>query len=252
MIPDCTFHKPDRARKFRVIAVVLLAPLGLAVGGCVAAPAGQQALWTGQVTEGGQIIPISVRSWKERKFDGLVRQQTDFSCGAAVMATIFNEAYGRDTTEGQVLVNMLKIADPDVVREKGFSLLDMKNFVQSIGMEAEGYRVDYPTLRQLQVPAIVLLNIRGYKHFVIVRRAWADRVAIGDPALGNHTMSASEFEAAWNGVAFVVLGEGYDPSNSLLDPPEPLSARRLLELHASLPGAETAEFGFGPGNDFSF
>jgi predicted double-glycine peptidase len=231
---------------------MLLPLLALALGGCATAPAGRQIVWMGQIAEGGQLMPVSVRSWKEKKFDGLVRQQTDFSCGAAVMATIFNEAYGRETTEGQVLVNMLKIADPDVVREKGFSLLDMKNFAQSIGMEAEGYRIDYPTLRGLKVPAIVLLDIRGYKHFVIVRRAWADRVAIGDPALGNHTMTAGEFESAWNGVAFVVLGEGYDPSNSLLDPPAPLSARRLLELHATVPGAETAEFGFGPGNVFSF
>ena len=232
--------------------MLLPAMLVATLCGCATAPAGSQAVWMGQVAEGGQVMPVSVRSWKERKFDGLVRQQTDFSCGAAVMATVFNEAYGRETTEGQVLVNMLKVADPDIVREKGFSLLDMKNFAQSIGMEAEGYRVDYPTLRQLKVPAIVLLDIRGYKHFVIVRKAWADRIAIGDPALGNHTMSAKAFEDAWNGVAFVVIGEGYDPANSLLDPPEPLSARRLLELHATVPGAETAEFGFGPGNVFSF
>ena len=65
-------------------------------------------------------------------------------------------------------------------------------------------------------------------------------------------MSAQAFEDAWHGVAFVVLGEGYVPANSLLDPPEPLSARRLLELHATVPGADTAEFGFGPGNVFSF
>ena len=142
--------------------MLLPALLGTALSGCATVPAGSQAVWMGQVAEGGQVMPVSVRSWKERTFDGLVRQQTDFSCGAAVMATVFNEAYGRETTEGQVLVNMLKVADPDIVREKGFSLLDMKNFAQSIGMEAEGYRVDYPTLRQLKVPAIVLLDIRGY------------------------------------------------------------------------------------------
>lgn len=190
--------------------------------------------------------------WKTLKFTNLVRQQADFSCGAAVMATIFNYAYNRNTTERQVLVNMLKVADPDLVRQKGFSLLDMKTYATSIGMAAEGYKIDYPTLAKLNIPAIVLLDIRGYKHFVIVRKIFGDQVAVGDPALGNRTMTRREFETAWNEIAFVVTGEGYDPQNVLLDPPSPLSARALLATSASLPPAQAAEFGFSPGFDFSF
>lgn len=186
------------------------------------------------------------------KFQNIVRQQADFSCGAAVMATIFNHAYGHKTTERQVLVNMLKIADPDIVRKKGFSLLDMKNYAKSVGMAAEGYRADYATLAQLNIPIIVLIDVRGYKHFVIVRKIFGDQVAIGDPALGNRVMSKSEFATAWNGIAFVVTGSGYDPENILLQPPSPLSARQLLATTASLPAAEAAEFGFAPGYDFSF
>ncbi len=230
---------------------ILAAALSLALAGCATAPAGEATpVWMGAITTNGPIVPVALRSWKDRKFDNLVRQQTDFSCGAAVMATIFNYAFGRETTEQQVLVNMLRIADPDVVRDKGFSLLDMKTYARSIGYEAEGYKVDYPTLIAFDVPAIALLDIRGYKHFVVIRKAWPDRVAIGDPALGNRTMSRSEFEAAWNDIIFVVAGEGYAPDNVLLHPGEPLSARRLLELHATMPGAEVAEFGFGP--RFSF
>ncbi|MCL6251217.1 C39 family peptidase [Altererythrobacter sp. KTW20L] len=221
------------------------------VTGCTTSPAGQPVpLWLGAVSTNGPIVPVAVTSWKDRKFENLVRQQTDFSCGAAVMATIFNFAFGRDTTEQQVLVNMLRIADPDIVRQRGFSLLDMKTYAQSVGYQADGYRVDYATLEALEVPSIALLDIRGYKHFVIVRRAWAGHIAIGDPALGNRTMSRSEFEAAWNQIIFVVAGEGYAPDNVLLQPPEPLSAGRLLDLHASMPGAEVVEFGFGP--RFSF
>ena len=218
---------------------------------CVTAPAGPTPVWLGQTAQGAPIVSADVTSWKEKKFDGLVRQQADFSCGAAVMATLFNHAFGRSTTERQVLVNMLRIADPDIVREKGFSLLDMKNYAVSLGYEAEGYRLDYERLQTLDLPVIALIDIRGYKHFVVVRRAFDDRVAIGDPALGNRFMSRPEFENAWNQVAFVMLGEGYDPETALLDPPEPLSAKRLLSMTASLPGAETAEFGSGPGFDFT-
>ncbi len=224
----------------------------LALSGCMTAPAQNAPIWLGQTADGARITPIAVTSWKDRKFIGLVRQRTDFSCGAAVMATIFNEAFGRDTTEQQVLVNMLKIADPDIVREKGFSLLDMKNYALSIGMEAEGFRLDYDRLTGLEIPSIALLDIKGYKHFVVIRKAWPDRVAVGDPALGNRNMTRSEFEKAWNSVAFVVAGEGYDPANALINPPSPLSARRLLAHHAQLPAAETAEFGNQAAFNFSF
>lgn len=224
----------------------------VAVASCMTAPAQNPPLWLGQTSDGARTAPVSLTSWKDRKFVGLVRQQSDFSCGAAVMATIFNEAFGRRTTEQQVLVNMLKIADPDIVREKGFSLLDMKNYARSVGMEAEGYRIAYDKLLQLELPSIVLLNIKGYKHFVIVRKTYPDGIAIGDPALGNRTMTRPEFENSWNGVAFIVAGEGYDPANALINPPSPLSAKRLLALHAVLPAAETAEFGNTAAFSFSF
>jgi uncharacterized protein len=168
------------------------------------------------------------------------------------MATIFNGAYGYQTTERQVLVNMLKVADPDTVRQKGFSLLDMKTYARSVGMNAEGYRVDYPALAKLEIPVIVLIDVRGYKHFVVVRKVFGDRIAIGDPALGNRTMTRAQFEQSWNNIAFVVIGAGYDPDNALVDPPSPLSARELLKATASLPATEAAEFGFAPGYDFSF
>lgn len=233
--------------------VQTIAPLlTIAAAGCMTAPAQNAPLWLGQTAEGARITPVAVTSWKDRKFIGLVRQQADFSCGAAVMATIFNEAFGRNTTEQQVLVNMLKIADPDIVREKGFSLLDMKNYALSIGMEAEGFRLDYDKLTELDMPSIALLDIKGYKHFVVIRKAWPDRVAVGDPALGNRNMTRSEFEKSWNDVAFVVAGEGYDPANALINPSSPLSAQRLLALHAVLPAADTAEFGNQAAFNFSF
>ena len=173
-------------------------------------------------------------------------------CGAAVLATIFNYAYGKKTTERQVLVNMLKIADPDIVREKGFSLLDMKNYALAVDMKADGYTVDFEALRQLKVPAITLLNIRGYKHFVVLRKVDGDYVHVGDPALGNRVMSRRKFEAAWNGVVFAILGEGYNEQNVLSNPPEPLSARRLYALNSPVFDAEVYDFGLGPATSFSF
>lgn len=221
------------------------------LGACATAPQ-RQTFWLGQTGQGQQNVTKPVKSWRQMKFVNLVPQQTDFSCGAAVMATIFNYAYGRETTEQQVLVNMLKIADPDLVREKGFSLLDMKNYAQAVGMTGEGYSVTYDALAGLKVPGIVLLNIKNYKHFVILRRVEGNYVHVGDPALGNRVMTRRQFEEAWNGVVFVLLGEGFDPATVLLNPPPPLSARRLFEQRSPIQNAEVYDFGLGPAFNFVF
>jgi predicted double-glycine peptidase len=190
----------------------------------------------------GPLHAMAPRSWKARKFDGMIRQETDFSCGAAALATIFNYGFDKRTTERQVLVNMLKVADPAVVREKGFSLLDMKRFVTAIGMSGEGFQVPFAALSELKVPGIVLINSRGYRHFVVVRKAGDDFIQVADPALGNRVISRRQFEREWNGIVFVVLGKGYDPSNALKNPPPPLSARRLFDQRSPVGDALPADF----------
>src|SRR3546814_3985554 len=57
--------------------------LACATSACMTAPAGDARIWMGQVAEGRQTFSKPVKSWKELKFTNLVRQQTDFSCGAA-------------------------------------------------------------------------------------------------------------------------------------------------------------------------
>lgn len=233
------------------ICLRAIASVSLCVAANAQAETTRTSIWLGQVSTGQSSEATSVRSWKAMKFDDIIPQRTDFSCGAAVLATIFNYAFGHHATERQVLVNMLKVADPDIVRNKGFSLLDMKNYTLAIGLHGEGYKVDFDALTHLKVPAIALINIRGYKHFVIVRKATNEAVSIGDPALGNRVMSRMAFERVWNGVLFVVTGPGYDRETVLLRPPRPLSAGELFKSRSAITNAETAEFGFGPSFNFT-
>lgn len=191
----------------------------------------------------GMTLTREARSWKTMKFDNVVRQQTDFSYGAAALATILNQSYRRHTTEQQVLVNMLKIADPAVVKEKGFSLLDIKHYVRAIGMTGEGFKVPYDALARLRVPAIALINIKGYKHFVVVRQANAEGIHLADPALGNHVVSRRAFERSWNGIVFVILGQGLDPASALANPATPLTAGDLFGERAPLLRADPTGFG---------
>lgn len=184
--------------------------------------------WAGNmaiVMPGGGLIYKKVESIRERKFANLVEQKTDFSCGAAALATILRQAYWMDVDEDHVIKGMLVNADQDLVRTQGFSMLDMKRYLESIGMRAKGYRINADVLVTVKVPVVVLLDIRGYKHFVVLQRADKDWVYIGDPVLGHKRYTKDDFIKGWNGIVFAVLGEGYDKANALLSPPPPLTAK---------------------------
>jgi predicted double-glycine peptidase len=235
-----------------VRALTVLAGISM-LSACVTAPAWEERpLWLGPLTSGTEIVSTRVTSFQQRKFREIIRQQTDFSCGAAAVATIFNYGYGRRTSETQILVNMLRVADPVVVRARGFSLLDIKRYVEAIGMRGEGYQVPFESLYQLRVPVIVLLNTRGYKHFVVLRKARDGYVQLADPALGNRILWREDFEANWNGIVFAILAEPYNENNILANPPEPLSARRLYALNSPVFDATVYDFGLGPATQFSF
>ncbi|MBR9878390.1 MAG: C39 family peptidase [Gammaproteobacteria bacterium] len=193
----------------------------------------------------GTVINKDVQSIRERRYENLVEQRTDFSCGAASLATLLKYAYQRpDTTEHDVLAGMLEVADLELVQQQGFSLLDLKNYVETLGLRGRGYEVDAETLDDVSIPVIVLLDLNGYKHFVVMKKASADRVYIGDPALGNRVMSRDEFMAAWNNIIFAVVGDGFDRYTALLDPRQPLTAHRMKDVFSPVSREQMIDFGF--------
>lgn len=214
--------------------------LGLAQPGQVLAT----ALQPFAVLPGGGLAYKPVISLRQRRFVHLVEQRTDFSCGAAAMASLLNGAYGMRLDEATVIRGMLAEADPDLVRRQGFSMLDMKRYAGSLGLRARGYRLEASSLASIQVPTLVLLETRGYRHFVLLLRSTEEWVYIGDPALGHKKMPMTAFEQGWNGIVFAVIGQGYNRSNALLMPPEPLTARQRLNRFNPVKDAELMEFGF--------
>jgi predicted double-glycine peptidase len=193
---------------------------------------------------GGNLAYKQVISIRERRFKDLVEQKTDFSCGAAAMATVLNKAYGWNLQEEDVIKGMLATADPELVRTQGFSMLDMKHYAETLGLRARGYRIDPTRLESLQVPSIVLLDVRGYRHFVVLQRTFKGYVYLGDSVLGHKKMALDEFTRGWNGIVFAIIGPGYDRNNALLSPPEPLTARNRIDHFSPVKDAELMEFGF--------
>jgi uncharacterized protein len=160
---------------------------------------------TADVRPPGQKYSVSVTSLKEARFLTTVRQQYDFSCGSAAAATLLTYQYGHPVTEADVFQKMFATGDGRRIRREGFSMLDMRRYLASLGFEADGFQLPLEKLAQEGLPAIVLLNDRGYRHFVVVKGIRGDRVLIGDPSRGTRAMPRRQFERLWdNRVLFVV------------------------------------------------
>jgi uncharacterized protein len=147
-----------------------------------------------------------VVSLAEQRHATVVMQRWDLSCGAAALATLLTHDLKDPVTERAVAEAMLRRTDPLKVRvQGGFSLLDLQEYAQGRGYEADGYgRVSLEHLVDM-VPAIVPLQLHGYDHFVVFRGVRAGHVLLADPAYGRRRMSIAEFERAWKlRVAFVV------------------------------------------------
>jgi predicted double-glycine peptidase len=159
---------------------------------------------------GGEIaLPDSgfrakVASFRELHQSRVVQQEHDFSCGSAAVATLLTYSYGQPTTEREAFDTMYAVGDREHIEKFGFSLLDMQKYLASRGLHAVGYKMNMERLRNLHVPAIVLISPKGYNHFVVVRGLQNGGVIVADPRLGLRRIKASDFEAMWNGIVFVL------------------------------------------------
>jgi predicted double-glycine peptidase len=148
-----------------------------------------------------------VRSLLEMRQQGVVIQRWDTSCGAAALATLLTYDKGFPVTEVQVARAMLRQTDPLRVKYRGgFSLLDMKRYATQIGFESDGY--SGVTLEHLasHVPMIIPIRVRGYNHFVVVRKVTDREVDIADPGFGRYRMRRSSFAKVWLGIGFELRG----------------------------------------------
>jgi len=148
-----------------------------------------------------------VRSLQEIRHEGVVIQQWDTSCGAAALATVLTYSLHDPVSERQVAGGMLRTTEPLKVKVRGgFSLLDMKHFVETRGLRGTGFRgMSTKQLLALQSPIVPIVQY-GNPHFIVVRGLDGDgRLNIADPGFGNRTMSVEDFESVWkDGIGFVV------------------------------------------------
>ena len=173
-----------------------------------------------------------VKSLLEMRQENMFVQEWDLSCGAAALATLLRYQHGLDVTEKEVATGLINreeyLKNPNLVQyQQGFSLLDLKRYTDSRGLEGIGLgQLGVNDLAAL-TPVIVPVNLYGYNHFVVVRGMWGNRVLLADPAYGNRTITVERLRSAWidyaelGHVGFVVVQpDGLDVPNLLRAKPE--------------------------------
>jgi uncharacterized protein len=171
-----------------VSALIFLALITLGFGACAAG------------SSGAVTAPMPAQ-------DKVVRQQWDFSCGAAALATILTYQQNDAVSETEVVDGLMRHTTVERVRLRGgFSLLELKRYAEARGYGADGFgNLSLEDLSSL-APAIVPLRLAYGNHFVVFRGAEGHRVLLADPDEGTKVMELADFERLWVArEAFVVL-----------------------------------------------
>jgi Predicted double-glycine peptidase len=161
--------------------------------------------------EGDVAFPTMKRhTLKELRDQYVVKQGLDYSCGAAVLATLMSYYFGDETAEKEILellnTQLAKLTKEQWAHKKriGFSLLDLKKVAEQKGYRAAGFTLTLDQLRQLVAPVIVFIRPFGYHHFSVLRGVAGDRVFLADPARGNLRLGIGRFLDEWDGSVFVL------------------------------------------------
>lgn len=198
----------------------------------------------------GSDISVRITSKEEARFRTTVRQRYDYSCGSAALATLLTYHYDHPATETGIFKWMFEHGDQDKIRRVGFSMLDMKRYLEAKGYSADGYKVTLDQLASASIPAIVLIELKGYKHFVVVKGITGKHVLVGDSSTGTRVVARSAFESIWKGLAFVLNPSEKHNAASFNNPAEWRASAHPVPLGLALGLDELANINFllpGPG-----
>ncbi len=147
---------------------------------------------------------VPVKSYSEVVFGKVLRQKYDFSCGSAALASLLSFHYDMPSDEQDIFQNMFDKGDKKLIEKQGFSLLDMKNYLETVGLKSDGFKLNLTKIRELGVPGITLVNFDGYLHFVVIKGMNDGYVILGDPSRGTMKMKYGKFEEHYQGIVLLI------------------------------------------------
>lgn len=157
----------------------------------LAALAPQQG-WAWLAEQGAIRGSLPLQDWRTLRDQGVHKQDLDYSCGAASLATLLEGYFGIETTEQAVLQRL-------PLRQGRTSFADLAAVVRAdYGLQAAGYALNFAQLQQLGRPVLLYLQVRGQDHFSVLRGIEpSGAVWLADPSWGNRLLTRTQFEAIW-------------------------------------------------------
>jgi uncharacterized protein len=150
-------------------------------------------------------------SYKELQQRQIVMQQQDYSCGAAVLATIIRYYWGDPATEAQFLdmLPQLQLSQAQLKDriENGLTLTDLRDLANKARYEASMGKVQFNELIQSRVPVIVGITVNGHDHFVVFRGADRQFAYLADPLRGNIRTRIPLFLKQWQRNGILVIAK---------------------------------------------
>lgn len=175
------------------------------------------------------------------RWEGVVKQDLDFSCGIASLATILKYHFGnKDITEKQLLQDFTKNLSQEELNEvfeKGASLAQLGDFLTERNLVIRNWRLEIDELKRLTkiLPAIVYLETPDFRHFAVVRGVSDYQVLLADSARGNVKLTIGGFLEEWKGRrALLVAQDSHELKKALLQTPDPQDSDARAEMVRSI------------------
>ncbi|NND98154.1 MAG: hypothetical protein HKN47_12575 [Pirellulaceae bacterium] len=152
-----------------------------------------------------------VESWRERKTKHVVMQQRDYSCGAAALATLLRYYWGHNVNENMVLgviENMLTDEELLERSSEGLTMADLESAAVKMGYKASVGEIKFSKLVESKVPVILVINLGGVNHFVVLRDIVGNCAFLADPLRGNTRVSTTTLQRTWVKNAILVVAPG--------------------------------------------
>lgn len=139
----------------------------------------------------------ALTSWVEQRDQGVVKQERDYSCGAAAVATLLTHHWGREVSESDVLNAWLAQFSQEELSlqmfvDEGFSLWHIAMLGGPLGYRATGLQVPIVSLATLKQPLLIYVEPFGQPHFTLVTQGSEKGVWLSDPSWGRVYVSFRE------------------------------------------------------------
>jgi predicted double-glycine peptidase len=166
---------------------LILAACCAAVAACADLPLAQPAL-------------RRVESLQARRDAAVVKQQFDYSCGSAALATLLSFGLDDRVSEQDLLRALLEpLSAPELAKleHQGLTLAALQKLARARGHRAQGFRIESSQLAALTRPVIVFIRPNGFPHYAVLKGLRGDRAYLADPTLGNLRLPLYQFLAQW-------------------------------------------------------